>query len=166
MRRATPIRLAGAGLLSLAAYGTTDGDLAFCRGIAEGAARLACYDKLADRPVPGPATVVAVAPSSAATSPSSETLFGRDTVESEDMVRRAAGIGRLDEITMRVSGIKKDPLGKLVLSLDNGQVWVQIDSSTSRIRSGDVVRIRRAALGSYLLTGADGKRSIRVRRSQ
>ena len=165
MRRATLIRLAGAALLSLAAYGSTHGDPTLCRAIAEDAARLACYDKLPDRP-PGSATVVPMAPPAAEVAPSSETLFGRDTVESEDMVRRAAGIGRLDEITVRVSGVKKDPLGKLVLTLDNGQVWVQIDSATSRIESGDVVRIRRAALGSYLLAGADGKRSIRVRRKQ
>ena len=166
MRRATLIRFAGAALLSVAAYASTDGDLASCRTITEDAARLACYDKLPDQPTPGLATVVPVAPSAAAASPSPETLFGRDTVESEDMVRRAAGISRLDEVTSRVSGVEKNPLGKLVLSLDNGQVWVQLDSSTFRVESGDVVRIRRAALGSYLLTGTGGKRTIRVRRSQ
>ena len=166
MLRAKLIRIAGAALLFPAAYASSEGDLALCRAIAEDAARLTCYDKLPDHPTPGLATAAHLAPSAAAVSPSSETLFGRDTVQSEELVRRAAGISRLDEVTSRVSGVERNPLGKLVLSLDNGQVWVQLDSSTVRIESGEVVRIRRAALGSYLLTGAGGKRSIRVRRSE
>jgi hypothetical protein len=158
----TLVRLAGAGLFWLATSGAADSPLQACRSIAPDAARLACYDNLADRPAPStgaPAT-------EAAPSPSPEELFGRDAVQSEDMVRRAAGIGRLEEITALVVGIEHDPFGKLILTLDNGQVWSQLDSPTPRIRAGDEVRIRRAALNSYLLTLAEGGHASRVRRSR
>ena len=56
--------------------------------------------------------------------------------------------------------------GKLVLTLDNGQVWSQVDSSSLHLRTGDKVRIRRASLGSYLLGTSGSNKTIRVRRSK
>lgn len=160
--RTTQISLAGAGLFWLATAGATDSPLQACRSIAEDAARLACYDNLADRP----ASASAAPAPKAAPAPSPEELFGRDAVQSEDIVRRAAGIGRLEEVTARVVGVELNPFGKLILTLDNGQVWSQLDSPTPRIRTGDEVRIRRAALSSYLLTLAEGGHASRVRRSR
>jgi hypothetical protein len=162
----TLLRLAGIGLYSLAAYGTGDGGLAVCKKVAEDTARLACYDRLADSPVAADTQAIPVAPFPAAATPSPETLFGRDTVQSEDMVRRAAGIGRLDEIAAGVVAVEYGPTGKAVLTLDNDQVWSQLDTSKFRIKSGNTVRIRRALLGSYLLTAGEGKTSIRVRRTK
>lgn len=150
--------------------------LSACRSIAEDAARLVCYDALADQsvkvatpPMPAvdPARAAAAAAQGAAPPPPSpEELFGRDAVQSEDMVRRAAGIGRVEEIRGRVESVQLDPYRKLVLTLDNGQVWSQVDSPSPNFRSGDEVRIRRAAMGSYLLNRVDGERTIRVRRSK
>lgn len=160
---------------------SADDPLSDCRGIAGDAARLACYDGLADRqaqPVktpepdrPPPATAAtgaaAAPPAQAALPlPSPEELFGRSVVQSEDTVRRAAGVGQLEEITAKVTGVHVAPYGKLVLTLDNGQVWSQADSSRLSLNSGDDVRIRRASLGSYLLTAVGRKQAIRVRRSK
>jgi len=141
----------------------TDGSLSACRSIAEDVARLACYDALAEPPVP----VLASIPAGDATPPPTPAeLFGRDAGESEDIVLRAAGIEQIEELRARVTGVRLDAYGKLTVTLDNGQVWSQIDSPALNLKSGDEVRIRRAAMGSYLLAEVDGKRSSRVRRSR
>jgi hypothetical protein len=93
-------------------------------------------------------------------------LFGHDAAQADEMVRRASGIGRLEEITAQVAAARVNPNNKLVVSLDNGQVWSQVDSPAPRIKAGDKVRIRRAALNSYLLSLAEGGRAIRVHRDR
>jgi hypothetical protein len=144
--------------------------LSDCRNISAEAARLSCYDALADRQAQlTVATSTTAAASAAQTTPPSltaEELFGRDAAQSDDLVRRASDIGRLDEITAEVAGARVSPNGKLIVALDNGQVWSQVDSPAPRIRPGDKVRIRRAALNSYLLVPAEGGKAIRVHRDQ
>ena len=169
---------AALALVSSVAARAGDG-LAECRSIAADSARLACYDALVDRPAnagetaPGqplaaPAAVAATAAAPvAAPLPSPEELFGRDVVQSDAMVRQASGAGQpLAEITATVTELLLPPYGKLVLALDNGQVWSQVDSSRLDLRTGDEVRIRRASLGSYLLATTGSKKTIRVRRSK
>lgn len=154
MHSTVSIGLVAFGLLgSVIGAGADNSALSACRAVPDDAARLACYDVLADAPT---------AP--AATPPSPETLFGRDAVQSDEIVRQAAGIDQLDELQLRVVSARADPLGKAVLAFDNGQVWAQLDSPPARIKPGEDVRIRRAALGSYLLLREGGGRGIRVRR--
>ncbi|HYL02099.1 MAG TPA: hypothetical protein VEU54_01650 [Steroidobacteraceae bacterium] len=65
-------------------------------------------------------------------------------------VRQAAG--EPEEITAAVSGIEHRASGQLVIVLDNGQTWMQNEpSGYLRLAVGDMVRIRSAALGSYML---------------
>ena len=49
-------------------------------------------------------------------------------------------------------------------STDDGQTWEQIDTTPLPVKAGAEVRIRRAALDSYLLSLAAGGQGIRVRR--
>lgn len=151
--------------------GARAGDaLSDCRSIAADTARLACYDALVDGPAqPGRTTasdqpLPAAAP--AAALPSPEELFGRDVGQSDEIVRRASGVGQLEEITATIEDVYVPTYGKLVLTLDNGQVWSQVDSSSLHLRTGDKVRIRRASLGSYLLGTSGSNKTIRVRRSK
>ena len=54
--------------------------------------------------------------------------------------------------------------GKFVATLANGQMWAQTElNSRIEVRVGDTVRIRRGALGSYLLSN-DAGMATRVRR--
>ena len=129
---------------AVTASGAAD-PLAACRSIAEDTARLGCYDTLADHPVAGARSPVPAA-DEAMLPPSPEALFGRDAVQSEVIVRQAAGIERIEEIRGGIAEVRLDPHGKLVLTLDNGQVWSQIDSPAPRLKAGDEVRIRRAAI--------------------
>ena len=98
--------------------------------------------------------------------PSPADLFGRDAGESEGIVLRAAGLEQVEELRARVIAVRLDAYGKPIVTLDNGQVWFQVDSPVLKLNAGDEVRIRRAAMGSYLLSEVDGKRSSRVRRSR
>jgi hypothetical protein len=69
-----------------------------------------------------------------------------------------------DSITEKVASVGHRPTGELVVTLANGQVWVQIESgSRAQIGAGQTVRIDRASLGSYLLVTPKGI-ATRVRR--
>ncbi|MBS0417404.1 MAG: hypothetical protein JSR66_06805 [Proteobacteria bacterium] len=62
-----------------------------------------------------------------------------------------------------VSRMTQDRLNNVDLVLDNGQTWRLIESDP-RVRPGDTVTIKRAALGSYLLV-TPSRRSYRVERT-
>ncbi len=181
MQRAVRAGFLGVQLLAVPHAAIATGDsLQGCLAIADDTARLACYDRLAaatpaeapaaDAAVPASVAVAPVGPSVAApvaaAAPTPEELFGRDAVASDEIVRRAAGIGQLQEIRRQVTTLRRSAEDKLILSLDNGQVWAQLDTLTIRLSTGDEVRIHRAAMGSYLLDGPGGARAIRVRRVQ
>jgi hypothetical protein len=176
------------GLVTAARASLPD-DLARCRAIGDGAERLRCYDGLrspatveagkSDLPPAtapgvapagpagpaGPATAAGAAAGAAAVAtPSPEALFGVDAQQSEEALRQAAGVGRLEEMESRIASVRVNAEGKPVFTLANGQAWRQLDSPAARLQPGDVVRIRRASLGSYLLLRPDGGRGIRVRR--
>mgnify|MGYP003639262881 CR=1 FL=1 len=58
-----------------------------------------------------------------------------------------------------------DSAGRLRVTLDNGQVWVQIDDKSTRARNQTQAHIYSAALGSYKMK-LDGGLAFRVRREQ
>jgi len=135
------------------------GALVDCRAINDEVERLACYDQLADvyREVEWkeePSSVLAVAPSAPPAVVATESDFGRskEVTNPPDSI-----VGDIDEID-------RTAYGKLILRLENGQVWQQLDSRRMTLREGDEVRISRAMSGSFLLQKASGGTSIRVRR--
>ena len=57
--------------------------------------------------------------------------------------------------------------GRPVFVMTDGQAWQQIDSSSARaVRSGVAVTIRRAAIGSFMMSVSAGGPPLRVRRVQ
>ena len=71
----------------------------------------------------------------------------------------------LDEVTIAVKSTRKDAAGKVRVTLDNGQVWVQIDDKNVRVKKPAEARIYSAMLGSYKMK-LDGGLAFRVRREQ
>jgi hypothetical protein len=67
------------------------------------------------------------------------------------------------QIKSVVSRMTQDRLSNVDLVLDNGQTWRLVESNP-RVRPGDTVTIKRAALGSYLLV-TPSRRSYRVERT-
>ncbi len=67
-------------------------------------------------------------------------------------------------VTAAVTAVRKLPTGYLRIDLDNDQAWQQTETDPNiRLRTGDRVTIRKAALGSFLLE-TPGRFSTRVRR--
>ena len=95
---------------------------------------------------------------------SQEELFGKDAREIERTVQEATGNERIDSLTAEVTRLQTYAYERVLITLDNGQVWKQVDSSRVRLRVGDTVTIDRATLGSFLLQKKGSKRTMRVSR--
>lgn len=160
-------------LLPLAARG--DGPLASCVDIADDAARLACYDRIAGRPVsapapaaPAPATVPARSVAPPAAVAAVEPAPTKDPVAefglSQQAVKQRNPEGWVESITGTVLGVTQNASDRYVVELDNGQVWAQSETNSyPTLKIGDSVSIRRGAVGSFVLTGPRSV-SWRVRR--
>ncbi len=76
----------------------------------------------------------------------------------------------LEEISAHVASVSFNPYGRFTVTLDNGQVWRQIQADTGvarfRRKGGDSVTISRGMLGSYNLTLAGTVQLFKVTRVQ
>lgn len=164
-----------------------------CAAMSDDTARLACYDAIFRSPgqsvATGAATAAPVAPAGpsqpaaaasvqapAAAAPprKPEEDFGLTPARKESLEAAKAKESAAppppkepaapESITARVTTAAHRLTGELVLILDNGQVWIQIDTETkARVKEGDEVTIRKATLGSYFLV-APNHVLVRVRR--
>ncbi len=158
-------------------------ELIDCRALTSAVARLDCYDQLIDahtaspnqaarrRTAENPAPVApTTATATAASEPvltsepnlSQEDLFGKGETALRKSVQDATDTEEIDRIEARVVEVRKSASGRIVITLDNGQVWIQSDSSRARLSGNDNVTIRRRSFGSYTLYNK--KTSIRVKR--
>lgn len=135
-------------------------DSLVCGAIAAPDHRLACYDAVAK----GKAPVSAPAPETSAAVGSSESAKGGDAAFGVVKQKPSAKPHGPDQITAVVTELTADQLGNVSMSLDNGQSWTFHDPEP-RVRSGDTVTIRRAALGSFLMT-TPSRHSYRVQRTR
>lgn len=131
--------------------------------------RLACYDRAAAQlgaaPAPAPPTAAATAESPAAGArPAAVPPEGEFGVRNGPLAQRRSAAPP-KEITAAVTLIRmRRSDGALVISLDNDQIWMQNQPTEYfPLKVGDTVRIRSAALGSYMLF-APSKRATRVTR--
>ena len=73
-------------------------------------------------------------------------------------------VEQIKQESVAVAAVKMSSSNKLTITLDNGQVWRQIDTTRLRLKVGDTVIIRAKSLGSFMLSKGSGSRSIRVKR--
>lgn len=69
-----------------------------------------------------------------------------------------------DSIEATIAEIREAAYGKLMITLDNGQVWRQNDSARVTWKSGDPVILERGLFGSFFMKRPDGGRKMRVKR--
>jgi hypothetical protein len=183
--------MALASLLAAAVLGTASpdalaaGDPRSCVAIADDAARLACYDRALGRPAASkPAPVAATAPAatvataaaaaSAAPAPAAPAPAKKDPVgefglseeakQAKDPAKAAEAAAAPASITARVVSLRWRKYGEFVVTLDNAQVWAQIEPMPSAVvKVGDTVTIKKALFGSYTLVTA-GRIGTKVRR--
>ena len=139
-----------------------------CAAMEDPVERLACYDTLAGR-LPAdtaPSSTAAfkpvdsVKPSASAVEPApdAESAFGLEK-------KKKPKEEKLDELRVKWTKKQKDASGKWIITLDNGQVWHQIDRRFFRfIDPEQRVVIYPGVLGSYFLGEPERKNGIRVER--
>jgi len=152
-----------------------------CAAISDNTARLTCYDEAFGRPATAaPAPVSAGAPTAAtaataasaatvavpvaaATAQTAEQQFGLSQQQARATAPKPVETKGPEKIQSAATEIKRKPLGELVISLENGQVWEQTEvDSTVHIKPGDPVTVSKAAFGSFMMTS--GHSTLRVRR--
>lgn len=155
-------------------------DFARCSGITSVIERLQCYDNAAVA-----AKMALAAPPAAQQQAAVQTeeegggmlsWFGlsdsKPAKKAEDFGRpppRADEPKEVTEISGRVSKFSRTGLGKAIFTLDNGQVWTQIEGDTIEVRDaspGDEVTVEKAFFGSYSLVFKERKGLIKVRRTK
>jgi hypothetical protein len=128
-----------------------------CAALDDDRARLACYDSIFGRPA------VAAAPA-AATATDPEADFGLTEAAKRAREPEESRERFPESISGTVAKVARQPAGELVLTLENGQVWTQVQvDARARVAVGDTVTIKKAALGSHLLVTED-RYATRVRR--
>jgi len=160
------------------AQNTLSSQLTACVQITGVLQRLACYDRVAhslgpvpvqrsapaQRPVAPP--VAYAPPIAAAAPPVAAPPIG---LGSERLPRTAsAAPRRAQELTAGIAGITYDARGRFTVTLDNGQVWRQLEGDTAVLQGArnSTVRISRGALDSYDLNVVGRNASYRVLRLQ
>ena len=153
-----------------------------CRSITDSSARLACFDRetaaLASAPaaslaaapnVPAAAaaaTAAPVPPASPTTAPApaapvldaqqSFGLSGSAIAEKEEA--KGARPAKLAKIESRVVGLSLTGNGRTLFTLENSQMWRQLESDGDMLaKLGDVATISRGLLGSYWLQLKNGR---------
>jgi hypothetical protein len=163
-------------------------DVDRCLALEAEQARLACYDRLFDRPQPSAPGAAAAAASAAAVPAAAVPPVRVDAAPApaRDPAPQAAGEapaasaaeagfgltakqrpdGKVEAISGTVVAIEPGVAGRAVFVLDTGQRWRQVESTTRpAFENGETIVIRRASLGSYLATVPDsGRTAVRVRR--
>ncbi|MFA4893835.1 hypothetical protein [Brevundimonas sp.] len=135
-----------------------------CRAIADGAARLTCYDTAVGALDSAERQGEVVVMDRAQIGEARRQLFG---FEMPAMPRLFGdeGPASLDSIETTLQSATRIADNRWVFRLADGGVWRQIDSDPLRFRprQGDAVRVRKASMGSFLMTVGDS-RAVRVRR--
>jgi hypothetical protein len=138
--------------------------LAACRAISDSMARLSCYDAAVGALDAAERQGDLVVIDRAAVNETRRQLFG---FELPTLPRLFSGgeAEELDSIETTLERAGRSGENRWVFRLADGSVWRQIDSEPVRFRNraGEPVRVRRASLGSFLLTAGDS-RAVRVRR--
>ena len=134
-------------------------EFAKCADLANPTERLKCFDAA----VPAAKNALGAAPPKAKEEAGSVQQFGftpppKPVLKPEDFGKPPAPPEEpkeITEITSTVLEFAKTPIGRMVLILDNGQVWRQLDADTTEVRDvarGAKITIEKGVFGSYNLT--------------
>jgi hypothetical protein len=159
---AAPVLALALALAAAPALALAPADLLRCRALGDDRARLACYDAL---PVPAPAAAAQVSPPAAAPAALPALRAATSPAAPEADFGRPAVVSGPQYIESRIDGPFEGWDRHTRIRLANGQVWQVTDGTQVTLRLRDpVVRVRRGALGSFLMEFEGSNRSVRVRR--
>lgn len=184
IRRITAMSMLTAGSLLLAQSATAQQSVIdHCRNSSSDADRIACLEAaLLGRDIeaaptdtaqsqidppsleiePAPADTSAASPGPAVVGIGADQVIARNQTQQErlDSLEQARG--------MSVASYDTVPVGRLLVRLENGQVWRQIKGDTQQVRvdlkRNQTVDIEESSLGGYKLRLNEMRRTIRVER--
>lgn len=136
-----------------------------CRAIVEQMQRLACYDREVAAIDAGEARKDLVVLDRQQLNKARKTLFGLALPNIPLFGQDAPEAEGVSHIEAKIKAVSQTPYGKWILDLEDGARWAQIDSKELQVypKVGHPIKIRRAALGSYL-ANVNGQVAIRVQR--
>lgn len=185
------ILLSSAMSISLVAIANAE-SVDTCRIIANDADRLACYDALfgVDLSVgqtdtnigkgevsKSQATLQPNVPTANASIRNNETSVSEDALVT-DTLNNTTDANAVDEfglfkkredkspqeIKAVVISVDSNTSGRRKISLDSGQVWLEVENSSVRIKESESARIRKGMFGTFYLSIGDSRRSVKVKR--
>ena len=142
-----------------------------CAGIAAPSERLACYDQLAAGTssaaaasaagAPSPAPVAKAAPVTAAAAATGGAAAAAATPPAKDSfglyaAEHPVAPAPASSVTLKVVGTGASAGGHPTVALEGGQLW-ELDEADPLLNAGDQVSIKRATLGSFLMTTPSGR---------
>lgn len=140
-----------------------------CAGVAEEAARLACYDGAVGRMREAQTSGNLVAVDRAAAQEIEREAFGFSLPSLPRIFGRGGdgeGMAEVAEMNLEIASVVHRRNLPSSFTMTNGQTWTQIDDENARnAREGGAVTIRRAAMNSFLMSVEAGGPAIRVRRA-
>ena len=149
-------------------------DVYACASVATDAERLACYDRAVGRLKQAEETGEITTVSREEVEEVRKQSFGLSLPSLPALALPKLGGGRdsdddgADEISTIESAVMRvdeDPYGKLIITLENGQVWQQSGSRSVHVssRGPQTAVVRRAALGSFMMK-VGNSRTFRAKR--
>jgi hypothetical protein len=158
--------LALSTLLPLPALAASTAPLEACTKITDNGARLTCLDRevaallAREHAATAAAAAVPVSPAvSGAAAPApgpqltEEQKMGLTPGRIQQIERPASAPPPLQTLTVPISAISVDGNGHQVITLENGQVWRQVELDTRfSVHVGDSITVSRGASGSYFMS--------------
>jgi hypothetical protein len=127
--------------------------LAECVRERDDAQRLACFDRATAQLGASSSNDASVAAEGGAPSASDFGVSGSEVARKRGAAEEENAPPEVKRLDATVAAIARQPRGELILTLDNGQVWMQkTATSWFPVAPGDQVMIAAGALGSYRLT--------------
>ncbi|WBO22391.1 hypothetical protein [Sphingomonas abietis] len=140
-------------------------ELARCKAIVDSPSRLACYDQAADQLLTAEKKADIIVVDRQEIEKTNRSLFGFGLPDLSIFRSHGASMPAVNQIDGVIASAQSDASDQWTFHLQDGAVWQQIDTNNlSRSpRSGDPVVIKRASLGSYILSVSRAP-GVRVRR--
>jgi len=167
--------LAGAAVAALAAAAAASAaETHRCASLFDDAQRLACYDGTYGKPVrpagntapATPATVIATPAVPVPARPPAAAIQPAPPSVAPAPAPKPAAKAKDEPVSGRIVAVGRLPNDRFSVTLDNGQLWMQLERDLSaEVRVGDTVQVRPAMLGSWMLETKGGvKTRVRLAR--
>lgn len=140
-------------------------ELSKCRSLKEDDARLRCYDAAASALVSATSSGSLIVVDKEDLRRTRRSLFGLDLSKLPFFSGDRSAEDEVEQINAKVKRVQITRDEKWILELDSGGTWqtTEVDTRQSSPKAGDMVRIRRASLGGFMLS-IEGRRSVRALR--